>query len=140
MRRVILAVVSTISGLVLLLGFKTASTSSTAPKPAAIAPSGTESSSSSANSGSSSIASGTKTVTGDSVDTRWGPVQVKITSAEAVDYPQNNQRDIEINSWAIPQLQQETVAASSANINMLSGATYTSEGYVQSLQSALDKL
>jgi uncharacterized protein with FMN-binding domain len=67
-------------------------------------------------------------------------VNGKITSAQAVDYPQNNQRDIEINSWAIPQLQQETISANNASIDMLSGATYTSQGYVQSLQSALDQL
>ncbi len=90
---------------------------------------------------------GTKTVTGDSVDTRWGPVQVKITvtngkitSAQAVEYPENNPRDEQINSFAIPQLQQETLAASSANIDMVSGATYTSQGYIGSLQSALDKV
>jgi uncharacterized protein with FMN-binding domain len=150
---VILALVSTIAGLVLLLGFKTQSASSTASKPASIAPSGTGSSpssaspsssssasggSSSSNGGSPAQASGTKTVTGESADTRWGPVQVKITVA--VDYPQNNPRDMEINSWAIPQLQEETITANSANIDMLSGATYTSQGYVQSLQSALDKV
>ncbi len=81
------------------------------------------------------------------MDTRFGPVQVKvtvtdgkITSAQAVEYPQDRPRDIEINSWAVPQLEQETIAANSADIDMLSGATYTSEGYIQSLQSALDQL
>jgi uncharacterized protein with FMN-binding domain len=64
----------------------------------------------------------------------------KITAAEAISYPQTDPRDQEINSWAIPQLQQETIRANSASIDMLSGATYTSEGYVQSLQSALDKV
>jgi uncharacterized protein with FMN-binding domain len=142
-RRVILAVISTIAGLVLLLGVKTVSATSTVAKPAAIVPSAPGSSSSAGG----SSATGTKTATGDSADTRWGPVQVKITvvdgkitAAEAVDYPQNNPRDVEINSWAIPQLQQETLSANSANIDMLSGATYTSQGYAQSLQSALDKL
>jgi uncharacterized protein with FMN-binding domain len=153
-RRVILAIAGTITGLVLLLGFKTASATSRVSVPAAIAPgtSGSTSSSSSsptpsAASPSTSSATATKTVTGTSVDTRWGPVQVKITavngkitSAQAVDYPQNNSRDQEINSVAIPQLQQETINASSANIDMVSGATYTSQGYIQSLQSALDKL
>jgi uncharacterized protein with FMN-binding domain len=155
-RRVILAVTGTIVGLVLLLGFKTTSATSASPKAAAIVP-GSEggSSSSSSSSGTSSSGSGssgsgstgTKTVTGDSVDTRWGPVQVKITvtngkitSAQAVDYPENNPRDEQINSFAIPQLQQETLAASSANIDMVSGATYTSQGYIGSLQSALDKV
>jgi uncharacterized protein with FMN-binding domain len=157
-RRVILAVASTITGLVLLLGFKTTSATSGVSVPAAIAPgtSGSSSSSSSsatpsatpsAASPSTSSSTAAKTVTGTSVDTRWGPVQVKITavngkitSAQAVDYPQNNSRDQEINSVAIPQLQQETINASSANIDMVSGATYTSQGYIQSLQSALDKL
>jgi uncharacterized protein with FMN-binding domain len=147
-RRVILAVFSTIAGLVLLLSVKTVSAGSTAAKPAAVIPSGTGGGATlpSTTNGSSST-TGTKTVTGDSADTRWGPVQVKITvtdgkitAAEAVDYPQNNPRDVEINSWAIPQLQQETISAGSANIDMLSGATYTSQGYAQSLQSALDKL
>jgi uncharacterized protein with FMN-binding domain len=63
----------------------------------------------------------------------------KITAATAVVYPQNNGRDVQINAYAIPQLQQETVAANSAQIDMVSGATYTSEGYLGSLQSALDK-
>jgi uncharacterized protein with FMN-binding domain len=148
-RRVVLAVASTIVGLVLLLGFKTESTTSRGSTPAAIAPAttGTSSSTSESSTSSSSASTGTRTVTGTSVDTRWGPVQVKITavngkitSAQAVDYPQNNSRDQEINSVAIPQLQQETINASSANIDMVSGATYTSQGYIQSLQSALDQL
>jgi uncharacterized protein with FMN-binding domain len=153
-RRVILAVASTITGLVLLLGFKTASATTGVSAPAAVAPgttggssSSTSSSTSSTPSPSTSSSSGSKTVTGTSVDTRWGPVQVKITvvngkitSAQAVDYPQNNSRDQEINSVAIPQLQQETISAGSAQIDMVSGATYTSQGYISSLQSALDQL
>jgi uncharacterized protein with FMN-binding domain len=168
MRRVALALFSTVTGLVMLLSFKTHG-SSTAGTPAAVSDTGpvaagndsgstassasSASASSSASSSSGSSSSGaassntTKTVTGDSVDTRWGPVQVqitvtngKITAANAVVYPQNNGRDVQINSYAIPQLQQETLAASSAQIDMVSGATYTSEGYIGSLQSALDKL
>jgi uncharacterized protein with FMN-binding domain len=146
-RRVVLAVTGTIVGLVLLLGFKTTSATSASPKPASIVPGGAGSSSSSSSPASSSSSTGSKTVTGDSVDTRWGPVQVKITvangkitSAQAVEYPENNPRDEQINSFAIPQLQQETLAASSANIDMVSGATYTSQGYIGSLQSALDKV
>jgi uncharacterized protein with FMN-binding domain len=88
---------------------------------------------------------GTTTVNGSSVVTRFGPVQVqitvkdgKITKVTAVDYPMNDRRDQEINSYAIPLLQDETVAAQSAQIDTVSGATYTSEGYVTSLQAALD--
>ena len=85
------------------------------------------------------------TVNGKAVDTQYGLVQVqlvvkagRIVKAIAIDYPQNNGRDQQINSVAIPQLQAETVAAQSAQIDTVSGATYTSQGYVQSLQSALD--
>jgi uncharacterized protein with FMN-binding domain len=84
-------------------------------------------------------------VNGASVDTPYGPVQVQITlsnhhivKAEAIDYPRGSGRDQEINSYAIPQLDQETLQAQSAQIDTVSGATYTSEGYRGSLQSALD--
>jgi uncharacterized protein with FMN-binding domain len=76
----------------------------------------------------------------------YGPVQVqitvkngKVTAAQAVQYPQDSPRDQQINSYAIPVLNQEAVSASSASIDAVSGATYTSGGYVSSLQSALDK-
>ena len=64
----------------------------------------------------------------------------KITSVDAIDYPQNDPRDQEINSFAIPELNQEALTAGNANIDIISGATYTSDGYIQSLQSALDQL
>ncbi len=79
------------------------------------------------------------------MDTRYGPVQVqvqirsgRIISSNAIVYPQESRRDQEINSQAIPQLNQETLQAQSSNIDTVSGATYTSQGYQQSLQSALD--
>jgi len=58
--------------------------------------------------------------------------------ARAIVYPQGSRRDREINTSAIPQLNQETLDAQSANIDTVSGATYTSDGYRESLQSALD--
>jgi uncharacterized protein with FMN-binding domain len=86
------------------------------------------------------------TYTGDSVQTRWGPVQVritvvdgKITASEAVVYPNGNHEDEQINSFALPVLNQEAVSAQSADIDMVSGATVTSEGYLSSLQSAIDQ-
>jgi uncharacterized protein with FMN-binding domain len=161
MRRVALALFSTITGLVMLLGFKTHSTATvpvaTAPAvpstgdsaPPAAADSsstGTAGTPSGAASTAPSAASTTKTVTGDAIDTRFGPVQVQltvtngtITAVTAVEYPQNNPRDQQINAYAIPQLDSEALAARSANIDMVSGATYTSEGYLSSLQSALDQ-
>jgi uncharacterized protein with FMN-binding domain len=61
------------------------------------------------------------------------------SAVEAVEYPEESPRDEQINSYAIPQLNQEAVAAKSAKIDMVSGATYTSTGYITSLQSALDQ-
>lgn len=87
----------------------------------------------------------TRTVTGPTVQTKYGPVQVritltgsKITKATAIQSPDSLSRSQEISSTAVPQLNQETLAAQSANIDSVSGATYTSAGYKQSLQSALD--
>jgi major membrane immunogen (membrane-anchored lipoprotein) len=101
-------------------------------------------------SGGGSTSGGTtsaaKTVTGDAADTIYGPVQVqitvkrgKLTAANATVYPTETPRDAQINAYAIPQLEQETVAAGNANIDAISGATYTSNGYIASLQSALSK-
>lgn len=85
------------------------------------------------------------TVNGTSIDTRYGPVQVQLTvqgtkvlRAVAIDYPQSGGRDREINSQAIPVLERESMTAQSARIDTVSGATFTSEGYRQSLQAALD--
>ncbi|MDQ1633043.1 MAG: hypothetical protein QOG60_1691 [Frankiaceae bacterium] len=157
MRRAILTLLSTVAGLVLLLNFKTSATTAVAPavgasgtSSASAAPSSSSSTSSSGSSssasGSSGSGSGTKTLTGSSVDTRWGPVQVritvtngKITAANAIDYPNSNGHDQEINSTAIPTLNSEAVSAGNAQIDQVSGATYTSEGYIASLQSALDQ-
>jgi len=63
----------------------------------------------------------------------------KVTDVSVLQYPNGNGRDQEINSYALPLLIQETLDAQSANIDMISGATVTSDGYVQSLQSALDQ-
>jgi uncharacterized protein with FMN-binding domain len=86
------------------------------------------------------------TVTGDAVDTQYGPVQVritvsggKITKAEALQQPKGGQSD-QISGNAVPKLNQEAVAAGTANIDAISGASYTSAGYKKSLQSALDKV
>lgn len=80
------------------------------------------------------------------MNTRYGPVQVAITvsggavsDVQVVDYPSSNPRDRQINERAIPELVSETISAQSAEIDMVSGATYTSDGYIRSLQSALDE-
>jgi uncharacterized protein with FMN-binding domain len=147
MRRVVLTIVSTVTGLVVLLSFKTHSTVGASAAVIGPASNGaTPAGSSAASSRSSSSSTASKTVTGDPADTRFGPVQVKITvknreitNVTAVEYPKNDALDVQINSIAIPELNKEALAAQKAQINMISGATYTCEGYISSLQSALDK-
>ncbi|MEU6196041.1 FMN-binding protein [Streptomyces sp. NPDC047061] len=158
LRRVMLASAATVSGIVMLLALKPHTAPTVITDSAAAAPSAGASASPGASSGSSgsgsgsgssgksgSSSTGTKTVTGDTVQTRWGPVQVKvtikngkITDVTAVQYPSDNPRDQQINDYALPQLRSEALAAQSASIDTVSGATYTSQGYQQSLQSALD--
>ncbi|MFD8214439.1 FMN-binding protein [Streptomyces sp. NPDC059697] len=146
LRRVTLAAATTVTGFVLLLSLKphTPPTVAQASSSAGRSPSQSQSPSRTPSPGSTK-STGTKTVTGDTVQTRWGPVQVrvtlkngKITDVTAVSYPTENPRDQEINSYAIPQLRREALAAQSAQIDSVSGASYTSDGYKQSLQSALD--
>jgi uncharacterized protein with FMN-binding domain len=169
MRRITLWALSTLTTLVLLFSYHTSTggsstalaAGSSVQAPAAAGTgsgtsssgttdSGTSSSGSSssgtADSGTSSGSTASKTYDGDTVQTRWGPVQVritvvggKITASEAVVYPNGNREDEQINSFALPVLNQEVVSAQSANIDMVSGATVTSEGYLTSLQSAIDQ-
>ncbi|MCX4746307.1 FMN-binding protein [Kitasatospora sp. NBC_01287] len=168
MRRTIVTTAATAAGIVLLLSLKphgsasaqsgpviSSDTGTTVPadEPSSApssAPSGAPSGApSSSPSGSPSAASGsaaTRTVTGSPVDTRYGPVQVRVTltggklsKVDVLQYPSETNRDLEINTFALPQLNQEAIAAGSAQIDSVSGATYTSEGYTRSLQSALDQ-
>lgn len=85
-------------------------------------------------------------VTGTSSPTPWGPVQVvgtvadgKLCEAHAVAYPVGDRKSAMINSYAIPELDAQ-VAQGATQIDFISGATYTSNGYALSLQSILDQL
>lgn len=103
---------------------------------------------SSGSSGSSSASSGVSgTATGDAISTQYGPVQVRvtvkdgtITAIQGLVLTGNDPRSAEISSFAEPTLKQEALTKQSADIDAVSGATFTSAGYAQSLQSALDKL
>jgi len=151
--RIVLWILGTASAVVLMFGYHTSTsgpqattpvpagtftppptTSPTTSSPPAISPSAQPS------------AAGTSTVTGDVAQTQWGPVQVqltlqsgKITAVSVPQYPNGNRRDAEINEYALPILINETVQAQSSQIDMVSGATVTSDGYIRSLQSALDQ-
>ncbi|MEU6465904.1 FMN-binding protein [Streptomyces sp. NPDC046976] len=170
LRRIVLASAATVSAMVLLLSLKphtgpglalgasaqgsgggasapaasggSSAAGSSSPSGGASEPGGA-----SASGGAPAAGGAARTVTGETAQTRWGPVQVRVTvkggrltEVTAVQYPTENPRDQEINSYALPQLRREALAAQSARIDMVSGATYTSTGYLQSLQSALDRV
>jgi uncharacterized protein with FMN-binding domain len=166
MRRITLWLFSTVAAVVLLFSYRTSTGGGAAPAVAAVAPAtpptagtsggsatggsdsgATPSPSASASAGAQSSGSSkaAKTYTGSTAGTRWGDVQVtitvangRITDVQVPVYPNGNGRDQEINAFALPQLTQETLQAQSADIQTVSGATVTSDGYLQSLQSALD--
>ncbi len=167
MKRISYWVLSTVSAIVLLFGFDASQRGATSTPVATISggtagtksgnSSGSDSGTSSGNSSGSnsgnssgnssgSTSSSTKTVTGSVAQTQWGPVQVQltvrsgsITKVSILQYPNGNGRDVEIANYSLPILIKETLSSQSANIDMVSGATYTSTGYLQSLQSALDQ-
>jgi uncharacterized protein with FMN-binding domain len=87
------------------------------------------------------------TATGSVISTRFGDVQVEVTisggaivDVTALQLPDHDGRSRSIASQAEPILREEALTAQSANIDLLSGATYTSDAYAQSLQSALDQV
>ncbi len=165
MRRIVITIGTTLSGLVLLFLYPTSlNRISPPPVPAAggatgATGSGTAGKAAAGSGTASKAAAGTakpapapaaaappKTYAGSVAQTPYGPVQVQITVAagavtksEAIQLPSGSSRDDQIKANAVPVLNSEAVAAGSAKIAMVSGATYTSNAYTQSLQSALDQ-
>ena len=158
MRRVILTIVGTIAGLVALLSFK--SHLPTAPS-AAVSTAGGSGSTSGTPATSSSpatvpgefpmgslagkLSAGETAVNGHIATTVYGPVQIqlvmrnsKIVKVAVLQQPMNTANDIQIGDFAFPKLIGETLTAQTAKIDAVSGASYTSAGYIKSLQSALD--
>jgi uncharacterized protein with FMN-binding domain len=94
------------------------------------------------------VASGYKdgTYTGDPADAFYGNIQVqatisggKITNVQFLQAPNDRGESIQINQQADPILAQEAIQAQNANVDVVSGATDSSQAFVQSLQSALDQ-
>ena len=167
MKKIVYGILATLSGLVLLFSFRTslgeavptdvqpaqaapsvATPHSSATPSASTTPTASASASASPSGAAPAATSGLTdgTFTGSPTSTRYGPVQVQITvtggkivDVQAVEYPTDNSRDRQINERAIPQLVSETLNAQSADIHFVSGATYTSQGYLDSLQSAIDQ-
>lgn len=138
MRRIVVWLASTVTVVVLLFGYHTSTNKTSGSTASSVG--GTSGATDRPTSGSAS-----KSYAGAVAQTRWGPVQVQITVSDdtitkvtVLQQPDGNPRDTEINDYALPILTKATVSAQSAKIDMVSGATVTSEGYLQSLQSALD--
>jgi uncharacterized protein with FMN-binding domain len=144
-RRITLAVLATVAVVALLFSYRTSLGGSLAAPHSAVG--GAQPGAGSTAAASSPGADGSTTLTGPAVETVWGPVQVqvvldssgKITRATAIQVPNQNGHDRRINAEAVPVLVQETLSAQSAKIDAVSGATVTSDGYISSLQAALDK-
>jgi uncharacterized protein with FMN-binding domain len=157
MRRLLLALATTAAGLAAVLSFKThssaAASNAAAPATGAQsstsgtpAPTGTGSATAAPKGGTGDAAAGTRAVTGAVDNTQYGPMQVevilqgrKITAVKVLQQTDTGTMSQQIDANAIPQLKRETLTAQSARIDAVSGASYTSAGYIQSLQSALDK-
>ncbi len=168
MRRAIPSLVATVIGLVALASFKSSpglpgksasAHSVTSRGPAATAPPTTGGSAPTSGAGPTTnpsapvgpttpptAAGTTRTVTGDPFDNPYGTVQVqvtlqgsRITNVTPLQMPTDRQRSAEISQQAAPLLLQEVLQAQSAQIDLIGGASYTSQAYAQSLQSALDK-
>lgn len=155
MRRIVLALAATSTGIALLVGLKAHTAGVPRSALAAgqhtrqggpTASGGTSGSGapSGAPSGTAKAAASSGSFTGSVIDTRYGPVQVKAVLAGGkltdvvVLQETDGGRSRAIDSYALPILRTEALAAQGANIDVVSGATYTSTGYAQSLQAALD--
>ncbi len=135
MKRIVYFLLSTVTIVVLLFGYRTSLMGPMNASDTVIGGSDTTAST-----------AGSTTVTGSVAQTEWGPVQVEIsvsgsqiTDVQVLQYPNENPKDVQINNYALPVLVDETLSAQSADIQMVSGATVTSVGYIQSLQAALDE-
>ena len=163
MRRITLALAATSTGIALVVGMKAHSAGAprsalavgastprhrTAPASPASppAPGGGASATASGSPGTTAaVTAADGRFTGTVIDTRYGPVQVQavLTSGRITDVvvlrETDGGRSRAIDSYALPVLRSEALAAQGANIDVVSGATYTSSGYAQSLQAALDR-
>jgi uncharacterized protein with FMN-binding domain len=155
MRRAVIVLGTTAAGLAALLSFKTHSLAAPAAPAGPPAPSTGASSSTSSTAGQAASAAhgasatapaAARTVTGTVASTEHGPMQVQLTLAgtkiakvSVLQRTDDGAESDQIDAYAIPKLTSETLAAQSAHIDAVSGASYTTSGYIQSLQSALDK-
>ncbi|HVV37234.1 MAG TPA: FMN-binding protein [Acidimicrobiales bacterium] len=162
MKRAAPVLLATAGGLALLASFKTSTgtavnagdaAATTAPSPATT----TTSTSTTTHTTATTVPTTTRrtlppttvlvhrTIDGPNVPNQFGPVQVRVTftgrhidDVEAIQLPQDRRRSAELSTYAGPRLRQEALQAQSARIQVVSGASYTSESYIRSLQAAID--
>ncbi|MHB8510695.1 MAG: FMN-binding protein [Actinomycetota bacterium] len=155
--RTTIATIATVIGILLLRGFKTPpntavsalntrSRQSAPPTPTSTPSSDAPAASTAAPSNATQNGLKSGTFTGDDVQTQFGDIQVsvtiasgRITDVNALHLPYDHERSLYISQTVRPWLHDEVLQAQSARIDVISGATYTSEAYAESLQSALDK-
>ena len=146
MKRAPIVIAGTVAGLVAVLEFH--STPAKVSLAGSTLPSASTGRSTTGGQAAGSATSGTRTVTGPQVNYNWGVLSVKVTVSHgkitkvrlAYLDDGSNPRSQYIDQQSIPLLEQETLHAQSANIQGVSGASYTSAGFTQSLQSALHSL
>jgi uncharacterized protein with FMN-binding domain len=149
MRRAIPTLLVTVVGLILIASFHTSAAPSavtTPPSSAGTAPPTSAPAAGASPPPTSTGSSQKRQFVGSTIENRYGPVQVritvegsKVTDIEALQLPEDRERSARISSEAEPLLKSEALQAQSARIDVVSGATFTSESYAQSLQSALDQ-
>jgi len=143
MKRAILIGAGTIAGAVAVLGYQPGTLFS-GPTATAAEATTTSTTAAAADATPTDASAQATTYTGDTIQTRYGPVQVEatvengsVTSVTALTYPTGDHESAQINASAIPALEQQAVEAQSASISGVSGASYTSSAFAESLQSAL---
>lgn len=165
MKRIIVWIASTIASLVLLFGYPTSTLGPAAsaqagpaipgmdatatPPPTSAGNGSTETSPLPTTGKSTASPKGpepARSYTGGAVATVYGPVQVQITASagsvtnvQVLQVPWSNATDKQINGWAVPQLNSQVVDGDATDVHTVSGASYTSAAYIDSLQSALDQ-
>ena len=128
------------------IGTRTSSGTSTAASPTPSAPAPTKGDTSAAPTATAPAAAAGGSFTGSSVSTPYGSVQIqivvanhKITDVKALHLTDDGGRSVQISNGAAPILRSEVLSSQSAQVSSVSGATYTSDAYLTSLQSALDQ-
>ncbi|MGB3762638.1 MAG: FMN-binding protein [Ornithinimicrobium sp.] len=142
MARIIIWLASTVASLVLLFGYPSSTTGATSSAQVGPAIPGMEASAAK----NTPTKAAATSYTGDSVSTPYGPVQVQITATDTtvtdvtvLQVPSSNGQDRAINGRAVPELNAQVVDGNAKDVHAVSGASYTSSAYLDSLQSALDQ-